>query len=248
MGVKTVMQYNYEFLDYFLHPEWPKPDVLLAPSKWNMDKITDWGIDIKYLPVPVNRTVFPFREKNEAKTFLHVAGHSTYADRNGTQTVLDAIQYVKSDIKFMIRSQYNLPHFVSDYRVTVHTGDAPNYWELYNGEDVLLLPRKYGGLSLQLNEAMSTGMIPLMLDVVPQNEFLAPEMLIPATHVDTISPRTVIQVHSCTPQELATKIDEVAGYSEDKIKELSNFSDKYATDIDWEKMTPIYLETLEQCL
>lgn len=245
-GVKTVQQYNYEFLDYFLHPEWPKPDMLLAPSKWHYEDVQqralEWGCQVAYLPVPVNRELFPYKQKTEAKRFLHVAGHATYEDRNGTQIVLEAIPLVKSDVQFLIRSQYDLPQFWDDYRVNVVVGDAPNYWELYSDEDVLLLPRRYGGLSLQLSEAMSNGMIPIMTDLPPQNEFLHPDTLIPAEHYMHIEPRTPIDVYRTTPQQLADKIDWLAAQSEDKIKELSAFSDQAV--IGWAEAVPMYEKLL----
>lgn len=256
-GVKTVMQYNYEFLDYFLHPEWPKPDVLLAPSEWNISNVRDdrpfseesiWGTKLKFLPAPVNRTVFPYKKRTKAKTFLHVAGHATYADRNGTETVLKAIPHVKSDVKFLIRSQYELPRFEGDYRVSVSIGDVPNYWELYRDEDVLILPRKYGGLSLQLNEAMSSGIVPLMLNTEPQSRFLHPEMLIEATQIDTIAPRTPIAVYDCSPEQLAARIDYMASMDEDKFLSLSEFCNIYSDTISWETLKPKYEQILEECL
>ena len=150
-GIKSIMQFNFEFLDYFVHPEWEKPDVLLAPSKWRYDEIIDkckeWGCKPAYLPVPTNRQLLPFTQRRTAKSFIHIAGHNTYEDRNGTQIVFNCIKHVKSDVKFIIRSQYDLPQFNDDHRVNVIVEDVENYWELYNSEDALLLPRRYGGLS-----------------------------------------------------------------------------------------------------
>ena len=255
LGIKTVQQFNYEFIDFWVHPEWPKPTLLLAPSMWNYHQIdagggeSIWGTKLEYMPVPVNRTVFPFKRKTAAKKFLHIAGHSTYADRNGTKTVLDSLSFIQStDIKILVRSQYELGYPVTDYRLSVETKDVPNYWELYQNEDVLLLPRKYGGLSLQLAEGMSCGMIPVMLDIEPQNKFLVPEMLVPSHHVETISPRTVIDVYNCTPQDLARKIDELANMPTEKITELSEYCDNYSQEIGWENMREKYVEMLERCL
>ncbi len=245
-GVKTVQQYNYEFLDYFIHPDWPKPDLLLAPSMWHYaevaEKAEEWGCQIKYLPVPTNRTIFPYRQRTQAKKFLHIAGHNTYEDRNGTQLVLETIPFVKADVEFTIRSQYEIPALVDDYRVKVIVGDAPNYWESYNEEDVTILPRRYGGLSLQLNEAMSLGMIPIMTDIEPQNGFLHPDSLVPAEMYMSIAPRTPIDVYRCTPQDLAARIDWLAAQPEEKIKELSEHSNK--TVVGWAEAVPLYEQAL----
>lgn len=247
-GVKSVLQMNYEFLDYFVHPDWAKPDLFLAPSMWNLDKLPGWGVPTKFIPVPINRERFPFKQRTQARTFLHIAGHSTYEDRNGTLTVLQAMQYVKdTNVKLTVRSQYALPE-INDYRINVQYKDLLNYWELYNDEDVLLLPRKYGGLSLQLMEAMSTGMIPVMLDIPPQNGFLHAGSLIPATFEKTVAPRGPIDVYNCTPQQLAAKIDQLAVTDTSNIQELSDFSNVYAESISWDNLAGIYTEAIEQCL
>ncbi len=245
-GVKTIQQYNYEFIDYFVHPEWPKPDMLLAPSKWHYEdiqaKASEWGCRVDYLPVPVNRSLFPYKQKTQIKKFLHIAGHSTYEDRNGTQIVLDAIPLVKADVEFILRGQYALPPFFDDYRVKVMVGDAANYWELHDNEDALLLPRRYGGLSLQLSEAMSSGMIPIMTDIPPQNEFLHPTSLIPAEQYMHIAPRTPIDCYRITPQQLADKIDWMASLDEKEVKALSEFSAQAV--IGWDEAIPMYEKLL----
>lgn len=253
-GIKTVMHYNYEFIDQ-LQPNfssWPKPDLMLAPTMWNASIVqaaaAEWGSQWKYLPVPVNRTLFPFKQRTQAKTFLHVAGYKTHEDRNGTENVFAAIPLVKSDVQFIIRSQQELPHFEGDYRVKVINTDVRNYWESFNGEDVLLLPRRYGGLSLQLNEAMSTGMIPIMTGISPQQDFIAPELLIPAVLEKTIRTRGLVDIYSITPQQLAEKIDWLASQPTEFIQAASNYSDIYANSIDWETMAPKYMEVFEECL
>jgi glycosyltransferase involved in cell wall biosynthesis len=257
-GITIINQPNYEFIDYFVYPDWPKPDILLAPSMWNYDKLLDkkggyfdtsiWGTKLKYLPVPVDRIVLPYSQRNQAKTFLHIAGHETYEDRNGTKTVLRAIPFVKSDVQFIIRSQHFIDYGTSDYRVHIENRNVPNYFENFLGEDVLLLPRKYGGLSLQLAEAMSTGMIPLMLDISPQRDFLMKETLIPAYHEKTVAPRTPIDVYTCTPEQLAEKIDWLANQPSQEIKKMSEFSNEYADSIGWDTLLPSYTELLEKAI
>lgn len=251
-GIKTIVQYNYEFLDYFVHPDWNKPDLLLAPTKWHEEEARalagEMGIRWDHLPMPVNRTVFPFKPRKQARTFLHIIGHPAYEDRNNTNAVLAAIPHVKSDVTFVIRSQAPLDHYTEDYRIKMIVGDTPNYWEIYNNEDVIIMPRKYGGLNLPLNEAMSSGMIPLMLDIPPQNGFLHPDSLIPAEFSKNISPRPVFPIFDCPPQALAAKIDWIANQSDEYVEQLSNFSNTYADSISWETLLPEYERVIRQCL
>ena len=166
-GIKTVLQYNHEWLQHHQEPDLPKPDLFLAPSEWNRDKMP-WPT--KYLHVPVDRQKFPFKQRTQAKKFLHIAGHRTFGDRNGTAILLDALPMITSDVEIVIRTQDDLPRPYTDHRLTIVREDVSDRRDLYNDEDVLILPRKYGGLSLQLNEALSLGMPAIMLGIPPQNK------------------------------------------------------------------------------
>ena len=241
MGVKSVCQYNFEFLGELENRELPRPDLYLAPSPWRMEEVKVLGVPVKYLHVPVNRELFPFKLHTQAKKFLHIAGHTTASDRNGTAILLDALPFIKSDVEITIRTQAALPRPYTDHRLKIIREDTPNYQDLYQGEDVLLLPRRYGGLSLQLNEALSLGMVPIMTDVAPQNEFLDPDLLIMPTRFETIMGKATIDVASCTPEALAEKIDWLASVN---IQHYSRQSDKLASERSWHSMKPQYEKVL----
>ena len=241
-GIKTVEQYNFEWSAFHQDPELPKPDLLLAPSSWRMQEMEKYGT-VKYLHVPVDRQKFPFKVKHEAKKFLHIAGHKTFGDRNGTAILLEALPYIKSDVKITIRTQDDLPRPYTDSKLTIVRNDVADRRDLYNDEDVLILTRKYGGLSLQLNEAMSLGMVPIMLDIPPQNKYLDPRCLVPATLKETTMIKTPIDVYECTPQALAEKIDELA--ESNKIPYLSKESNEYARKRDWRVMKHQYEAVFE---
>lgn len=242
LGVKTALQYNYEFLDYLQHPEWAKPDILVAPSPWHANEVAalakQWGCDWVYLPAPVNRQLFPFKRRKQLKTFLHIAGHKTYEDRNGTEIVYQAIPLVKSDVQFVIRSQDPVRQFDGDYRVKVVNGDQINYWEVQRDEDCLILPRRYGGLSLQLSEALSAGMPAIMTDIEPQNGFLPADWLVPAHYQKQIMTRTGIDIYACNPSDLAAKIDQMAAADEAQVVAWSEFAGGLGASISWERLKP----------
>lgn len=256
MGVKTVIQYNYEFLDYLNNSRLPLPDMLLAPSRWHFDDVVAKFGDkcrVEYLPVPVNREVLPFTQRHEAKTFVHVAGHDLFKDRNGTGIVLEAMRKVKSNIKLIIYTQHELGAYqmamaMEDSRIEVRQMDIKNYWELYNEGDVLLLPRKYGGLSLQLNEAMSVGMVPIMTNVSPQDAILHPQCLVNPVMMEHIKTRALIECYDIMPGNLADKIDYFNSMSQDRIEELSNYSNKVANSISWNNLLPLYFSKFEGLL
>lgn len=248
-GIATILNYNYEFLDYLAHPQWAKPDWLLAPSMWKYDEAEELahalGMHIMMLPVPVDRSKLPFVQRHEARRFLHIAGHPTYLDRNGTNTVVESLQYIESkDIEITIRSQHPLPPS-NDPRLRIDYGDATHYYENFRGEDVLLLPRKYGGLSLQLNEAMSTGMIPLMTDCEPQRQFLHKATLMLPDKIISAHTRTTFEAFEVSPQILAEYIDLLHRQTSPSIENLSDHSNRIARAIDWDSMQVVYETFIE---
>lgn len=245
LGVKAVLQYNFEFLDYLNNPTLPMPDLFLAPSRWKLDVVRNMGFPVKFLPVPVNRQLLPFKLRTKAKHFLHIAGHKTYQDRNGTLAVIEAMKQVKSPIKLTIQTQADLGVKIDDPRIELRYEDVKNYWEVYKPEyDVLLLPRRYGGLSLQLNEALSVGMPVVMTKVMPQKTMLPKDSLIGVTGYLPIHTRTQIECYQPDVEDLAAKIDQL--YNNPKlVKNLSQRSNEIAGIISWENQLPNYRKVLQ---
>lgn len=266
LGVKIAVQYNYEFFDWF-RPDMPRPDMLIAPSMWHYDEVDMWcrknGIRHTYLHCPVNRTTLPFRKINKAKTFLHVAGRSAAYDRNGTESVIMASRYVKSDIKILIHFQgqqglaHQATHSFEEYlRMQRDCGDPSklsivryeydDYADVYKQGDVMLLPRRYGGNCLPLNEALSTGMPVIMPAISPNNAFLPQHWLVDAQRVATFTPRTVIDIYDVNPEQLAYTIDKFAGMSENQMLAQNNKANEIADSISWDYLKSSYNKAFEE--
>lgn len=266
LGVKTAVQYNYEFFDWFTpSPHAPKPDMFIAPSRWNFEKVQTLcdhhNIKHVYLHCPVDREKLPFKQKDQAKTFLHVAGRSAAHDRNGTMSVIAASALLTSDAKIKMHFQgeqglsHQATHNIDYYRnlaqkigggnLTIEQHEYKDYQEVYSQGDVLLLPRRYGGNCLPLNEALSLGMPVIMTNISPNNFLLPPDWLIPSEKIGQFEPRTVVEIYGCKPQDLADKIDSFANSDEETTKIQSNVADAIAQQISWEEMKPRYIEALE---
>lgn len=254
MDVKSILTFNYEFLDYYDQPDLPMPDVLLAHSPWHFQKVLKDFKDkceVVYLPVPVNRDVIARRKIKHAKTFVHIAGQSLYQDRNGTKIFLEALKYIRTDLKVKIYTQH--PLTLEDmteavkYKAEVIPVDIDNYWDLYTKGDVLVMPRRYGGLCLPLNECMAAGMIPIMPAVEPQMEFLHDKMLTPVVRRTAIAARSPeIYAYDVDPQTLAYHMDLLHELNHGAIEDLSDYSDAYAQVIAWETLKPVYMDFLEK--
>lgn len=248
-GVKTVLAFNYELLDYFQEPTLPYPDILAAPSQWHIDIVEqEFGKEAQviYLPFPVDRDVLPFRQIKKINTFVHVSGGKLYEDRNGTELVYAAIPLVKNkDVRFIIYSQHEVPE-LNDSRAVVIQSNIKNYWELYSRGDCLILPRRYGGQTLQMNEAMATGMIPIMIACSPNNIILDQLCLVTPSGSKQIKTRSMIDCYTLDPRALAAKIDEFCELDETGVLNLNDQSDAYAESIAWHTLKPRYEQLFTQ--
>jgi len=257
MGVKSVLTFNYEFLDYYEKPDLPFPDVMLAHSSWHFRQVSkDFGdkCKVEYLPVPVNRDVIKRRQIKRAKTFVHVAGQTLHEDRNGTEIFLKALGHIRTDLKVKIYTQHDLfkPGSILDLGIDpknleVINQDLDNYWDLYKTGDVLVMPRRYGGLCLPLNECMAAGMVPMMPNIDPQTEFLHDRMLTPVAKRSPIVARAPqIFAYDVLPETLAYHMDLLHTSNHGAVEALSNYADAYAEVISWSALKPVYDDFLEK--
>jgi len=214
-GIKTILQYNFEFLLNMSVPEAELPDVLLAPSLWNIDqieKMVDGRCKVIHLPPPTDSSLFEnVRQNNMSKDhnrLLHVGGKFAAKDRNGTDTVLQMLRYSKANYELVITTQ-KFPEFnVNDSRITVDNSNPDNREELYNGFDAMLLPRRYAGLCLPMNEALISGLPVFMTDISPNNLILPKEWLVKSEHIDSFQAKSLVDVYDGNPEHLASIVDE----------------------------------------
>lgn len=245
-GIPTVLQANPEFYPYAQDPGMPCPDVVLNPTTWRLDKMPG----AVHLPHPVDRARLPFRRRERALTFLHVVGHRAAADRQGTQLLMHALRHIRSRVRVVIRTQSPLPSYPMRTRVpgqvvdVVHE-DVEDYWSLYDGADVLIAPRRFGGQSLPVNEAHSCGLPVIALERSPESTW--PGLLrVPSSvlrHINTKGGS--IPVYQCNPRDLACAIDQLA---EDPalVQRLSSEADARAQAMSWDVLGPKYLGLLER--
>lgn len=235
-GVKTVVVGNREFLKW-LTQDLPKPDLFIAPSGWRLE---EWPSPTVLLPHPVDRERLPFRERTQAKTFLHIAA-SAMRDRSGTALVLEASKYTDADI--VVKSSRPLRVHVPGHRARIEVKRVDDYWNLYDG-DVLLAPRRFGGQSLPVVEAMSAGLPVIALNREPERGLLPPESLVPATRIDEFpTSGGTIGLWDADPKDLARTIDEFA--DDALVSRLSRDADRRAEALSWDVLGPRWREVLE---
>lgn len=222
--VKLFIQPNWEFLDH-LKRGLPLPDKWLMPSYWHLEDMTRRFQNTVYLPPPVSLKKFAeAREENLKKRkkprFLHIVGKPAIHDRNGTLDVLGCLEYSTADYTLTIKSQIELDTFgevAKDPRIEAIYGNVENEADMYKGYDAVIMPRRYAGLCLPMNEALASSLPVIMPDISPNNKVLPGNWRVPASVKDVFEARAPIEVYQCDLVELAKKIDEFATMSNEDI-------------------------------
>jgi glycosyltransferase involved in cell wall biosynthesis len=213
-NIKTILQYNYELFGNLVHPEWPLPDVLLSPSSWNIDVVKEkFGSKCKvyHIPPPTDTSLFnAARENNLSKThkrILHVAGKKAAKDRNGTNTVVEMLKHSSADYELVIATQTPLDFITKDSRLKINKDNIKNREDLYNGYDAMVLPRRYAGLCLPMNEALISGLPVFMTDISPNNQILPHNWLVSSNKIGEFKTKSMVDVYEADATKLGKTID-----------------------------------------
>jgi glycosyltransferase involved in cell wall biosynthesis len=110
-------------------------------------------------------------------------------------------------------------------------------------QDGLVLPRRFGGLCLPVNEALGAGMPVIMPAISPNDSWLPQEWLTPARWVRDFYAKTRVDVYETDPQVLAAKIDEFASDPDQYAKARAK-AYELRTELSWTALKPLYLEVL----
>lgn len=221
-------------------------DLFLCPAKYTINRLAETSlknIPTLLLPceVPIDTAKFEVRKQPEKiRTFLHNAGHGGIGGRNSTQELMQAIKLVKAPARFIMRSQFPIPNKVEDPRITYLEGNVENYWDLYNEGDVWIMPWKYGVGALGLQESLGAGMLPVITDMEPFNEFMPKELLIKPSALawrrHHAGQQELYADH--VPSLIAEKIEELYNLSGEQIEELYSWAGVTRKQMSWEVWTP----------
>ena len=239
LGVRTALQYNFEFAGFAKDPDWVRPDVLIAPSTWMTQAMPHPHV---VLPPPVDRAAFPYRHRTEAKTFVHVVGHRAKGDRAGSKIVWGCLRHIDEPATIIIRAQTNMGfpalRKIGKVEVRYEIDDISDPSKLYEDADVLVAPRRYGGLSLPIQEASSMGLPVIALDREPENQILDPRLLVGASMRGKLRTQGGdLTMSTANPRMLADKITQMTR-DPDGVSELSEKADAYARSVSWETIGP----------
>lgn len=246
-GVRTVTHINWEMFNQADYANGNEPTLFASPSTWHYQDIPFRNKVMLPVPIPADRWG-PFKAAGHATRFLHVVGHPATEDRNGTKEMIAALSHVKSEITITLRCQD--PGYLGDLAqrtpdnvtLVIDSSYMEDYWDLYQGEDVLVMPRRYGGLCLPAQEAIGAGM-PVIMPRISPNEWLPDPWLVSARPADSFMARRQIELYRVNPRRLAGKIDQFAswpGFYGDGVAAATHLAQAYS----WEALKPRYEEVL----
>jgi hypothetical protein len=234
-GCGVVVQANPEFLS---------PQDAQAPVNWWV--ATPWRLPhlparTRVVPMPVPAAPW-WHEPGERLRFLHVAGWPTVADRNGTALFAEAAGMVTTDCGLTIRGQHrDVGRYRTD-RLKAEAGIVPDHWDLYRDADVLVMPRRFGGLCLPVLEALAVGLPVVMPDVSPNEVWPGPR--VPAREDGSVAVRCgTIPLYDTDPHALAATMDELAANPE-LVDKLRREAAEWVEANSWEALKPMWLEEL----
>ena len=238
-GIKVVLMPMYECTEFPLYP-----DFFLCPSKLDLQyyELMYEDIPSKFLQIPVD---VKWKQRKKVKRFIHNAGNGSGNDRNGTQILLRALEYIKSPIELLIRTQQQ-GFRVDDERVEVFSGQVP-YNELWNDGDVFIFTERFNGLSLPLQEAYASGMLVIAGNRFPINTWLPTDTLVDVKDSRIIKGENNLDVE-CSDydeKELAKVIDSVYGKD---ITEYSNKGKEWNESNSWNGLKEVYVNLFKEII
>ncbi|MDZ4181151.1 MAG: hypothetical protein U1E29_18265 [Coriobacteriia bacterium] len=247
LGVRTVLQPNHEFNDYHKRTL-PLPDLFALPSPWGYDELP--FLNKRILNVPVARERFRQQTPDSFRNFLHIAGRPAIHDRNGTRETLAAFSLLEQgDATLTVRIQDKagadeLRTLTADPRITIDDDDIGDYWRAYDGFDCLVMPRKYGGLCLPMQEALGSGIPVIMPAISPNSDVLPASWLVAAERTGSFLARTPIDLFETDAQSLAAKLSEFCAMAPEDVRGTCEVASGLGAALSWERQESVYRDVL----
>ncbi len=227
-----------------LYREGTKPDVVWIPTSWERHRLPDAAI----VPVPVNTDRFRanrFRavDADAHPHFYHIAAPAML-DRNGTKIVMDALDRLHRPCTFTIIGDLPRAPKLNKYidLQLVKSNASHEYFDIHPVHaDAFVMPRRYAGLSMPMQEAMACGNPVITTNVEPQKSWPG-TFLLPAWP----QPKPVrmaggqFLVYDSQPEHLATCMRTIIDNGRGSLDGISGKAWSHAQSVSWETWAPKY--------
>lgn len=240
-GVRTVLHAMPEFLAVTT----PRPTSLWLPTPWRREAMGAHHL----VPIPVATERIPVSLPSAGPLrVLHVAGHAAAADRNGTAAFIRAIGLLHERVEVTVIDQDSRAWQTArpaPYVTLKVRGPEANYWDIYREQDVLVMPRRYGGLCLPVQEAMAAALAVVMTDMPPNDWW--PTMRVRCQQNGRLqTPGGTLRIGLPMPHAIAEAIDTLAR-DRGLLERQQRASFVWSREHSWERLFPLWTAELERC-
>lgn len=216
------------------------------PTSWRQLHLPRNAISVP-VPVPLDRWPEPAPLHDGPPVFLHVAGKRAAGDRNGTSLLMSAVARANATMTVRVVTQEaRLPEARHGRNVTLerHTGGVADYWTLYDGHDVLVMPRRYGGLCLPAHEAAGAGLGLAMTATSPNPTTWPCASITASSSSHMAAPAGTVTTANADPVAIAKVLDNLAS---DHVARhgLQVAARRWAERHSWETLAPTIRGHLE---
>jgi hypothetical protein len=254
-GARTVLHAMPEMW----HAEDAPPDVVWAPTGWELGHKDHtmrqlMPADAHVVPVPIPTDTFTPRPR-VGGAVLHLASPA-FKDRNGSDLVAQAVRWMDYDVKVIWAADVEHPPPARPLTIRGRMVDIE--WrheaqvdrrDVYPAEaGILLLPRRFGGLSLPMQEVAALGWPIVTTNLTPQNEWVHPDTLVEPMACDPV--KMVggwFDIYSCNPRQLAFRVERLLNDA-DLYEQASETSLAHARRLSWDVWTDRYRQLLEEAV
>lgn len=236
LRVKRILVANPE-----LYRQGTPHDLLLTPTNWMRGAMPPETV---VLPHPVSLERFKQRHVREVKTWYHTASPAML-DRNGTEFLKRALEYIRVPTTLYIREERAISAYqaqIGKVKVMVLPGHAtPWYWQHWPSEvDAFVLPRRYGGLCLPMQEAAAQGLPVVTTGVAPQMEWFPSDCLVPPHHRSAVGMKGGrVYCYDVEPAILARRMDLFTS-GEVNVPGISSEILQWARERSWQALGPVW--------
>ena len=164
-------------------------DLFVCPTQIAYERIEESRK--AYFSLPFDIEPFPFRQRTEARKFLHVVGYGCRNNRRQTREVIAG--FLLADVPgatLTVHCQRDWREAYGDCadpRVRFRLETLPDPAAVYAGFDVLLQPDSYAGYNRLLYEAQACGLPIITTDAPPMNE-CTKAILVPVDREEWFAP------------------------------------------------------------